>query len=274
MFHLGTFRDIPLYLHWSWFLFAGLIAVLHGPFSMLFILGIFLFVALHEYGHCYAAQKCGVEVDDVTLYPMGGVARMRFQPGNGLHEVIIALAGPAVNVVLAILAGIVTYVAYLLQEPYTFLVSVVVLYMNVALVVFNMLPIFPMDGGRVLRGVLSMILDFGSATWWAVRLGQALAVVGIGVGLLLGNVILMVIFFLIIVGAQHELLMAQEWTVLQRIRNKLAEGLNRPELKTATLSQVIEALEDVKNDELRQQFYYDELVPLLKDMEEMEERRG
>jgi len=268
MLHLGTFMGIPLQLHWSFALFMGFVVLLQGPLVLVLLIPLFVLVVLHEYGHCAAARYFNVQVDSVTLYPIGGVAQIEFNPTHSTQEIIIALAGPAVNIVIGILAVIGAYVAYLLQEPNAFIVSVILLYMNLALLVFNMLPIFPMDGGRVLRGVLVKIIGFERATWWAVRSGQVMCMIGIVVMACLGNLLGVLIFFIMVGASQQELLYAQQYACLQRIKDKLAEGLDRPELRTASLSEVLEILEDVRDDELRQRFYYDELVPLLKEMDD------
>jgi Zn-dependent protease len=267
--HIGTFSGVPLYLHWSWFVFLGILALLNGFLSIVILLMVFFLVVLHEYGHCWAAQWFGVEVRDVTLYPVGGVASMRFNHGEAKQEIVIALAGPAVNIVLFILSGIGAYIAYLLQQQYLLLVGIILCYFNAVLAIFNLLPIFPMDGGRVLRGILTKCIgDYEKATWWVVRVGQCLCVVMIGVGIWVANPLFVLIFCIMALAAQHELLAAKQFACLVRIRERLAEGLNRPELKNVTVPEVIAVLEDVSDDQTRQRFYYDELVPLLKDLEE------
>ncbi len=158
-----------------------------GPLYGLFVtLGLFALVLLHELGHSVAALGYGIPVKDITLLPIGGLARLERMPEKPLHELVVALAGPLVNVVLAVmLLPLVAILAIFQGEPFslrmlmqpgllgflTFLLSA-----NISLAVFNMIPAFPLDGGRVLRATLGFFTDYQRATQAAVTVGRIMAV--------------------------------------------------------------------------------------------------
>lgn len=176
-------------------------------YGVTFILVLFVCVVLHEFGHIYAARRYGIRTPDVTLLPIGGVASMERMPEKPGQEIVVALAGPAVNAVIALvlvaMLGLrldttqVTVEA--LQENFWVQVAVA----NVILLVFNLIPAFPMDGGRVLRALLAMWLGFGPATRVAARIGQGLAVVFAFLGLM-GNPLLILIAVFIFLAAAGE----------------------------------------------------------------------
>lgn len=206
---IGTAFGIGIYIHWSFLILPGLVlAFTYGNlvelvFSELLIASIFGCVVLHELGHALMARKFGIPTLDITLLPIGGVARLGKPPqseDDGQADVFekpseefwIALAGPAVNVVIAaILAGLLALTAApvlhlvssalgpdeLFQERMPFLQQYLaaLLTCNLALVAFNMLPAFPMDGGRVLRSVLAMAMNRLQATEFAASIGTVVA---------------------------------------------------------------------------------------------------
>src|SRR5579863_9633729 len=99
--HLGTYFDIPLFLHWTWFLFLPIILMLNGVIGLAIMFVAFVFVTLHEYGHCLMAKFLSLKVKDVTLYPIGGLARLQIPFNSPGKEFLVAIAGPAVNFVFA-----------------------------------------------------------------------------------------------------------------------------------------------------------------------------
>ncbi len=216
---LGNVAGIGVYVHWSFWLLPAWILLssgggLGGALStVLFVFAIFGCVVLHELGHALMARHFHIGTCDITLYPIGGVASLERIPRRPLQELAIALAGPAVNVVIAaalfvllLVVGVGTQGLVFTFAGGSFLVNL--LLVNVALVVFNMLPAFPMDGGRVLRAFLAMRLPYLRATEIAVRVGQLVAIVLGLVGLLTGGTLLFVALF-VFLAAQAELSMAR-----------------------------------------------------------------
>jgi len=202
-----------LFLAWIGFTYyqvGGSAAAIDG---VLFILALFGCVLLHEFGHALAARGFGIRTPDITLLPIGGVARIQRMPDKPWQELVVAIAGPLVNVVIAAVLVFVLdrhaefqHVQHLSQpgvETLAKLASV-----NISLVLFNLIPAFPMDGGRVLRSLLAMALPYSRATQIAAWIGQALAFVFGFVGLFTNPMLIFIAFF-IFLGAQQEAAMAQ-----------------------------------------------------------------
>lgn len=212
---IGRFFGVETGVHWSFILLPIYYLVTNFKFGLLgaslaVILSLFLllFVLLHEFGHVLAARMFGIPTSSVTLYPIGGVALMRRQAHNPIEEIVIALAGPAVNLVLAIVLGI---AALTIGIPWdadgvmTGLTSFARFYtaltlLNVALLVFNLLPAFPMDGGRVLRALFWFATDLITATrlatYVAIPFAIALAILGIKSGNLFAIIIAVLVVLL------------------------------------------------------------------------------
>jgi Zn-dependent protease len=216
---LGTLAGIGVYLHWSFWLLPVWILLSAGGGlagavgSVLFVFAIFGCVVLHELGHALMARHYGIGTRDITLYPIGGVASLERMPRRPSQELAIAVAGPAVNVVIAgVLFGILVVAGISMQGSAldlaggSFLLNL--LAVNVFLVVFNMLPAFPMDGGRVLRAFLAMRKPYVRATEIAVRVGQGVAVLLALAGMWTGGTLLFVAVF-VFLAAQAELAMAR-----------------------------------------------------------------
>ena len=214
---LGRMLGIDVYLHWTFLLLLGWIllsrmwaggTLTNGLIASLFVIAIFGCVLLHEYGHCIAARRYGIQTRDITILPIGGLARLERMPERPLEELIVALAGPAVNVAIAAFLAVVLYlrgelaelrgiegIAGGFGEP--------LMLANIALVVFNLIPAFPMDGGRVLRALLAMRLRFSRATRIAARVGQLFGVLFAVAGLFL-NPFLVFIGIFVFLGAKAE----------------------------------------------------------------------
>ncbi len=220
---LGDIAGIGVYIHWSFWILPAwiLISTLSGGgglfaalSTVVFVFAVFGCVVLHEVGHALMARRYRIGTRDIALYPIGGVASLERMPSRPSQELAIALAGPAVNVAIAVallavilLAGIGPRASFLsLAGGGAFLASL--MWVNVALVVFNLLPAFPMDGGRVLRAFLAMRLPYVTATTIAARVGQVIAVALGLVGLLTGGMLLFVALF-VFLAAQAELTMAR-----------------------------------------------------------------
>jgi Zn-dependent protease/predicted transcriptional regulator len=219
---LGRFADIDVYVHATFLLLIGWVGYSHWLENrlwsevltgVLFILALFLCVVLHEYGHALTARKYGIKTRDITLYPIGGVARLERMPERPIEELWVALMGPAVNVVIA--AGLFAYLFFSrslvpLNELTIASGSFVerLMAVNISLVLFNLLPAFPMDGGRVLRALLAMRMEYVRATQIAANIGQGFALLLGFIGLF-SNPFLLFIAFFVWIGASQEAGMVQ-----------------------------------------------------------------
>jgi Zn-dependent protease len=218
---IATIFGIEVRIHVTFFLVLAWIALVYyqnaglsGAIQgVLFILVLFGCVLLHEFGHALAAREFGIKTPDITLLPIGGVARLSRIPDKPWQELVVAIAGPLVNVVIA---AALTFAIHgsteilqidRLENPRIELLDAL-RSINVMLVLFNMIPAFPMDGGRVLRSLLAMVMPYTLATQIAAWIGQGLAVVFAIFGLR-GNFFLIFIAFFIFVGAQQEVAMSK-----------------------------------------------------------------
>lgn len=180
---IGQIAGIDLFLHSTFLLFLAIVGLTYqdGLAAMALVSAVFGCVVLHELGHALMARRFGIRTADITLYPIGGVARLERMPRAPGAELLIALAGPAVNVGLALLflAGQMLLVPLGLGPGGSLIGEFLpaLLAINVGLALFNLLPAFPMDGGRVLRASLSGWLGRVRATEVAAWFGQALAIV-------------------------------------------------------------------------------------------------
>jgi Zn-dependent protease len=232
--NLGRYAGIKVQIHWTFwllFLFIGFM-VFTGDgtltdlfWNFLFIFALFFCVVLHEYGHALAARRYGIGTRSITLLPIGGVASLKDMPEDPKQEFVIAIAGPLVNVVIALLLYLIVPVEdFLIDDPeqleeqlagisasnFLFYLFVV----NVVLVLFNMLPAFPMDGGRVFRALLSTRMSRVQATRAATALGKFMALVFFLLGLF-GNIILAIIAVFIYFGAHSENIVIQQISLLE-----------------------------------------------------------
>jgi stage IV sporulation protein FB len=225
---LGTAFGIPVYVHPTFLLAPALVLVRNGSqggwaaaaFLLGLVLAVFGCVLLHEFGHVLMARRFGVRTRDVTLYPIGGVARLEGMGSRPVEELLIALAGPAVNVAFVILLAPLAFLASQLHGPANDLVPVFasgagavaltfalcLWWVNVALALFNLLPAFPMDGGRVFRALLALGLGRLRATEVAATVGMAVAFVAGGLGLYFGNVLMPVLALYVATAGQAELI--------------------------------------------------------------------
>lgn len=207
---IARVSGIPIRLHFTFLFFLVWIFLAGGQnFDViLLVVLLFLCVVLHELGHALVAKHFGVMTKDITLYPIGGVAMLQGRP-KPVQEFWIALAGPAVNVVIAAFLLILSFALTGRAPPLTYIqpgASLIgaLLSANLLLVIFNMVPAFPMDGGRVLRAVLAFSLSEARATQIAGAIGQFLAIVFGFVGLFRQNPIWMIIALFVFLGASQE----------------------------------------------------------------------
>ena len=198
-----------------WFEVGSLTRVLSGVALLLLLFGC---VLLHELGHALTAKRFGLTTHEITLLPIGGIARLERLPEDPFQGLWITLAGPAVNIVIAValfvtlqLTGQWQPLRHISLTDGPFLERLMLV--NVSLVVFNMLPAFPMDGGRALRALLATRMDEARATRIAARLGQGMAVL-FGIVGWLANPVLVLIALFVWMGAAQEARMAEIRTAL------------------------------------------------------------
>jgi Zn-dependent protease/CBS domain-containing protein len=197
-----------LFLIWLWFVYyrqGGTPAAWQG---VIFVALLFLCVLLHEFGHIFAARRYGVKAPDVTLWPFGGIANLDRIPEKPSEELVIAIAGPLVNVVIAgallLYLGSTTDAVHLMRvEEANVGLAAKLAGANLFLALFNMIPAFPMDGGRVLRALLALKFGFARATELAAAIGQGFAVV-LGIIGIFGNPMLVIIAIFVFLAASGE----------------------------------------------------------------------
>lgn len=228
---LGTLAGIPVYIHASFTILLAWVALRHLhrgeglrdiAGGILFTLCLFGCVLLHELGHAVVARRFGALTRDITLLPIGGVARLESMPERPAHELWVALAGPAVNVAIALALMAVLAVLHGPVGPEGLQVAsgpflTRLLWVNVGLAGFNLLPAFPMDGGRVLRAALAMRLDRTRATDLAARVGQAMALLFGMLGLAYNPMLVLVAAF-VWMGARAEASMVHAKSALHGLQ--------------------------------------------------------
>ncbi|MEZ4636457.1 MAG: site-2 protease family protein [Caldilineaceae bacterium] len=255
---------IDIQVHWSFililvygaFIYSGtasdpLVGAIYG---IAVILLLFLCVSLHELGHALTAKYFHVNVPYITLLPIGGVAQLERMPRRPWHEFLIAIAGPAVNFVLALLLLPVAilftgmamrsgelrnvtdafgWVLMRMQEPGFGNLILYLTMTNVLLGVFNLLPAFPMDGGRVLRALLALTMPYVRATRVAVLVGRAMAVIFALLGIAQFNIFLLLIAFFVYVGGRGELEAVESRHALKDLYARQALNQNARQLYTS-----------------------------------------
>ncbi len=244
---LGSLFGIGIYVHWT-FLLLPLWAIFFSgagdnPFGVGFYLallvGVFGCVVLHELGHALTARRFGIGTRDITLYPIGGVARLEKMSEKPSEEFWNAVAGPAVNVVIAGLLTVVGIARWLYFGPVSFeelqsnpvgLYLVLLWGINLILVGFNMLPAFPMDGGRVFRALLSMWLGHLQATRIAVYVGTVVIILVAGALFLIPTLLGGSPSPMIIILAAFVLLAGQQELRMVEMRNRWGEWDGIPEV--------------------------------------------
>ena len=216
-FKLGRFAGIDVFVHVTFFVLLCWVALMHWQTGrsvsaalagVLFMIAIFVCVVLHEYGHALMARRYGIRTRDIILLPIGGVARLEKMPSQPLQELWVALAGPAVNVVIVLaLYAWLTFTAS--WEPFQRLTVTTgpvlerLMVVNVFMIAFNLLPAFPMDGGRVLRALLAIRMEYSRATHIAASIGRGIAVL-FGIVGVFYNPFLIFIALFVWIGAGQE----------------------------------------------------------------------
>lgn len=226
---IGSLAGVSIHFHITFLLLLAWIAVSHisaghslviAGQGLLLIACVFAVVVLHEMGHALVARRFGIATRDITLYPIGGAASLERMPERPAQELLVAIAGPAVNGALAL----VIYLGLRLadvdagEDPLALGASLAVqlVWINVSLGLFNLLPAFPMDGGRILRAVLAFRMDRVRATVIAARIGRGLAVV-MGIAGLMWSPMLAVVAIFVWISAEQEAVIEQTRTTLRGV---------------------------------------------------------
>jgi Zn-dependent protease len=255
-FRIGRFAGIDVYVHATFFLLILWVVIVHwiaGHSSqavasgVLFVLVLFACVVLHEFGHALTGRRYGIRTKDITLLPIGGVSRFESMPDQPWQEFWVSLAGPLVNAVI----GIGIWLGLFLTDGFKpvsglsltggpFLERMMVA--NFVLAIFNIIPAFPMDGGRILRALLATRMSHVRATQVAAGVGQALALLFGLVGLFVNPFLLFIAFF-VWIGAAHEAQSVQIKDAFSGIPIRNAMQTNFVRLATSnTLGDAVKAL--------------------------------
>lgn len=301
---LFTWFGIPVFLHWTfglifvyilWYGQSNNLSVHDTIWLTALFMALFVCVLLHEYGHALAARRYGVQTRDIVLMPIGGVARLERMPEKPMQEFVVAIAGPAVNVVIAILlmVGIVAFSdpAHLealrtalinsagdeaviedsgVHIPQALEFAVNLMATNIGLVLFNMIPAFPMDGGRVFRALLSMRTGRPKATKIAATVGQGIALMLIMYGLWNNGFMLAVLGLFVIYAARSENEMVQMDDFFSRYT---AKDAIRPQFTRLRSNDWMMSAIELLRHGLERHFlvfdFYDNLVGILEEEEIM-----
>src|SRR6201987_2102337 len=219
-FKLARIAGIDVRIHATFFLLLGFVAYFAGHRAgaswglnaVLLWLLVFLCVLLHELGHALAAKAYGIPTVDITLYPIGGVARMEKMPEKPAQELVVAIAGPLVNVVIIIVLGAVLFatggldLTAIVTDPN---LLQILFWTNIVMVIFNLIPAFPLDGGRVLRALLATRMEYALATRVAAGIGQGIAL-ALGIfAAFTGQILLILIAIFIYMAAESEAAVVQ-----------------------------------------------------------------
>ena len=243
--NLAEFRllGIDVKVHWSFILILAFGAFLYGAgpagwlvgslYGVLTFLLLFVCVTLHEYGHALTARHFGIQTRSILLLPIGGVANLERMPEKPNQELLITIAGPLVNFAIAALLvpiiflfgrrrrgqlGQTSVLVDNMREPGLLNLLLYLFLTNVLLGLFNLLPAFPMDGGRLLRALLAMVMPYVRATRAAVLVGRLLAVGMAVYGIFSGSITLLLVAFFVYVGGSAELEAVSSRAVLRSVR--------------------------------------------------------
>ncbi len=221
--HIGTYAGIPVFIHWSFgFIFFYIayqsfeegLSLISFLFQVALTLTVFLCIVLHEYGHALMARKYGVQTKDIIIFPIGGVARLERIPKKPIQEFLMTLAGPMVNIAIAIILGVLFLILFgveifeigiggLLDNNLRSFIGLLIV-INLFLFLFNMIPAFPMDGGRLVRSSLAMKIGHVRATHIATIIGKICAIGFVGIAFWRGDIILAFIGAFVFYAAHNE----------------------------------------------------------------------
>lgn len=260
---LGRIMGIPVRLHWTFLLIVLYVAWAFASFSqevlgrtyglgsiepvsfrwaysLVFAVVLFACVALHELGHSYIAHKNGIEIKSITLYFFGGVSALEEIPRNPRLELQMAFAGPAVSGVIGLASVL---LASLFVEGSTAAIIFWTLgLMNLILMIFNLIPAFPMDGGRLLRAWFATRMPYINATKNAAGIGKMFAILMFVLGLFYFNFLLLFVAFFVYVGASEEEKATEINVSLEGIKVK---NIMSPEVRTVAPDMTLQELKEL-----------------------------
>jgi Zn-dependent protease/CBS domain-containing protein len=250
---IGRIAGTAIRIHFTFLIFLFAIAFLDyaaggvdaAKASIVFLVLLFACVLAHEFGHILMARRFGVATPDVTLLPIGGVASMERIPDDPRQELLIAIAGPMVNVVIAVVLMAIGHISPGNILPADFEKASLLhrlAFTNVALVVFNIIPAFPMDGGRVLRALLAMSVGLPRATAIASRLGQVFAFLFVLAGLFYNPFLIFIGMFIYVAAVSEQQQSAFRWFAHGLTVQQAMEGEPHTLAVDATLADAVEAL--------------------------------
>lgn len=236
---LARIAQIDVYLHWTFFLAPiyliyrwrwgdqlpwDAVAILLG-----LLVAVFTCVLMHEYGHALMARVFGVQTKDIIITPIGGLARLERMPRNPFQELMITIAGPAVNLVIAFAFAVYVFLSGSNWVPAPGFeglrqLPIVLMWMNLVLFLFNLIPAFPMDGGRILRSGLAFFLPHRRATVVAGIVGQICALSFVIYGLMFQHFGLVVIGAFVFIAARHEMRVSRFVFESERSRAAFTDG--------------------------------------------------
>ncbi len=264
-FKIGSAWGIPIELHLTFILLIlavlGLAIYFSDIYSFILVVFLFVFVFFHELAHSIVARRHKIKVRKIVLYPIGGVSEIEEIPENPAIEWRMAIAGPLTSIVLgALLVGI--YYLFPVKIPNFHPSSVIVSsgnilldlgYLNLLLGAFNLIPAFPMDGGRVFRALLAERMNFSKATKYAAYIGRIFGIIMAGIGFLFFNPVLILIGVFIYVGASEE---AEQTIVSTTLASVCVKDVMQSEIGSVHPDQTIDEALEV----MFQSKYHDALV--------------
>jgi len=245
-FKVGSVFSIPIRIHITFFLLLAFVAIIgktptEGLYGVLFVLLVFVCVILHELSHSLVAMRFGHVVRNITLLPIGGMAQMDEIPDDPKQEIFISLAGPLMSVAISgVLFGVLAFLHIPIEtiKSESFFEGNLLLnlfWINIFLAGFNIIPAFPMDGGRVLRGILGMFIDHMRATRIAVFIGQVFAIFLFFLGIF-SNLWLVLIAVFIYLGAEGE---ERMWAIRHALSDARVKEVMLTDFRTLSPSDLL-----------------------------------
>lgn len=260
-FYLGKWFDIPLYIHWSlplfivaWSLLSLSKGISMALFTFFILVTAFTFVILHEFGHALMAKQFNRKTENITMFCIGGMARITHndEKYSPREELYITLAGPAVNFAFMVLSIPFMYIFSFIPIENAIMIPSAIFFINSVLFIFNMIPVFPMDGGRVLRAILCMFLkDELRATGTSVLVSNFMTACMFIAGIFMGNLMLSVIAVIVYFLANGELeavKFKQSKPSLAKLKELCFKYVRSDDISE---EEIYEELDKIKNNDLK-----------------------